>query len=97
MTRKEATSLLKSRVDLIKSNYPEIDDYCEALEMAVEALKQEPCEDCISREALLTSLEEPMNWTDSEAEIQQQRDYEGFIELVKSMPSVVEHTIQGRK
>ena len=69
----------------------------EALDMAVEALKQEPCEDCISREALLTSLEEPMNWTDSEAEIQQQRDYEGFIDLVKNMPSVVEHTIQSRK
>ena len=69
----------------------------EALDMAIKILEQEPCEDCISREALLTSLEEPMNWTDSEAEIQQQRDYEGFIELVKSMPSVVEHTIQGRK
>ena len=70
MTEKEATALLKSRVDLIKSNYPEIDDYCEALEMAIEALKQESCEDCISREALLTSLEEPMNWTDSEVQTQ---------------------------
>lgn len=50
--------------------------------------QQQPCEDCISREALLDNLEEPMNWTDSEAEIQEQRDYEGFIELVKSMPSI---------
>jgi len=48
----------------------------------------EVAKDCISREALLKNLEEPMNWTDSEAEIQEQRDYEGFIELVKSMPSV---------
>lgn len=55
---------------------------------AIQALEQQPCEDCISREALLKNLEEPMNWTDSEAEIQEQRDYEGFIELVKSMPSV---------
>lgn len=53
MTRKEATSLLKSRVDLIKSNYPEIDDYREALEMAIEALEKEPCEDVISRQAVL--------------------------------------------
>ena len=47
-----------------------------------------PCEDCISREALLTLLEEPMNWTDSEAEIQEQKDYENFVALVKSMPIV---------
>ena len=53
-----------------------------------EHLEQQPCEDCISREALFKNLEEPMNWTDSEAEIQEQRDYEGFIKLVKSMPSV---------
>lgn len=53
-----------------------------------EVEESQPCEDCISREALLKNLEEPMNWTDSEAEIQEQRDYEGFIELVKSMPSV---------
>ena len=45
-------------------------------------------EDCISRQALLDKLEKPMNWTDSEAELQEQRDYEGFIELVKSMPSI---------
>lgn len=56
MTREEATSLLKSRVDLIKSNYPEIDDYCEALEMAIEALKQGTCKDCISRQEALNAI-----------------------------------------
>lgn len=60
----------------------------EALEMAIKALEQQPCEDCISRRALLDNLEKPMNWTDSDAELQEQRDYEGFVELVKSMPSV---------
>lgn len=50
---------------------------------------QQPCEDCISRQALLDKLEKPMNWTDSEAELQEQRDYEGFVELLKSMPSVI--------
>lgn len=50
-----------------------------------------PSEDCISREALLNSIEEPRNWTDSEAEIQEQKDYENFVALVKSMPSVTPH------
>lgn len=62
MTKEEATALLKSRVDLIKSNYPEIDDYCEALEMAIEALKQEPCEDAISRQAVLDLMRSLTRW-----------------------------------
>ena len=54
--------------------------------------EQQPSDDCISREALLNSIEEPMNWTDSEAEIQEQKDYENFVALVKSMPSVTHKT-----
>ena len=42
MTREEAIALLESRRDLIKSEYPEIDDYREALDMAIKALEQEP-------------------------------------------------------
>ena len=71
-------------------------DRKEALDLAIEVLEQQPCEDCISREALLDKLEEPMNWTDSEAEIQEQRDYEGFIELVKSMPSITPSRPKGK-
>ena len=53
MTREEAKALLESRRDLIKSDYPEIDDYREALEIAIKALEQEPCEDTISRQAAI--------------------------------------------
>jgi len=42
MTNEEAIALLESRRDLIKSDYPEIDDYREALDMAIKALEQEP-------------------------------------------------------
>lgn len=42
MTNGEAKALLESRRDLIKSDYPEIDDYREALDMAIKALEQEP-------------------------------------------------------
>lgn len=55
-----------------------------------------PCEDCISREVLLKSIEEPMNWTDSEAEIQEQRDYENFVALVNSMSPVTPQPKIGR-
>lgn len=38
MTREEAITLLQSRLDLIKKDYPDIADYAEDLEMAIEAL-----------------------------------------------------------
>ena len=78
------------------NHYYEIMMRIEAFDMAIKALEQQPCEDCISREALLDKLEEPMNWTDSEAELQEQRDYEGFIELVKSMPSITPTRPKGK-
>ena len=71
-------------------------DMAEVFDLAIKGLEQQPCEDCISREALLDKLEEPMNWTDSEAELQEQRDYEGFIELVKSMPSITPTRPKGK-
>ena len=58
MTREEAKALLESRRDLIKSDYPEIDDYREALEIAIKALEQKPCEDCISRQAAIDKFEQ---------------------------------------
>lgn len=74
MTREQAYNYLKS------SGMTE-----EQIETVINAFT---CNDCISRRALLDNLEKPMNWTDSEAELQEQRDYYGFIDLVESMPSV---------
>ena len=73
----------------------EIHDNCKKC-IEFSNFEPQPFEDCISREALLDKLEEPMNWTDSEAEIQEQRDYEGFIELVKSMPSITPSIPKGK-
>ena len=53
----------------------------EALEMAVEALKQEPCEDCISREDALMAL--TGEWTELTDEI-----IHRFIKRIKSLPPV---------
>lgn len=51
MTREDAIHIL---IDLINPN----DDSEEAVEMAISALEQEPCEDAISRRALLDKLNE---------------------------------------
>lgn len=96
--RKEALDLairaLEQQQDKVIHNHPCEDCYYNDGDVHAECvvcdkpLEQQPCDDAVSRQALIDKLETPMNWTDSEAEIQEQRDYEGFIELVKSMPSV---------
>ena len=53
MTNKEAINFLQSKIDLIDKYYPDVKDYREALVIAIEALEQKPCEDCISRQAVL--------------------------------------------
>lgn len=46
--------------------------------------------DYISREAVLKIIEyaQSMNWTDSEAEIQAETDYDFFREMIKAQPAV---------
>ena len=41
MTNEEAIKFLQERTELINSDYPEIEDYKEALEKAIEALERE--------------------------------------------------------
>ena len=41
----------------------------------------------IDREQLLEQIEEPMNWTDSEAELQEQADYQAFKNMVENAPT----------
>ena len=49
----------------------------------------EPCEDAISRQALLKLMgEEPFNWTDSDKELQEVEDYRNFRNMVEQLPSV---------
>lgn len=45
--------------------------------------------DLISRSALLKAIEEskPLNWTDSESEIQADFDYKCFADMVKNQPT----------
>lgn len=61
MTRKEAAERIKA---ILKECTADEDAVCyvtsydaDALDMAIKALKQEPCEDCISRQAAIECLE----------------------------------------
>lgn len=58
-----------------------------------DMVENEPCEDAISRAALLEELgEEPFNWNDSPEELQEVRDYQWFRSLVENAPSVIPKT-----
>ena len=51
MTREEA---IKELTELLPEEY--LSEYADAIKMGIEALEQEPCDDCISRQAALNSL-----------------------------------------
>ena len=68
MTREEAIKLIQNLIDQMNENgYAEIDSFHEdALLMAVKALEQEPCEDAISRQAVLDiAKSSKLNWIDN--------------------------------
>ena len=56
MTPQEAIAFLQGRIYLIDKYYPQIEDYREALVLAIKALEQEHCEDAISRKALIERI-----------------------------------------
>jgi hypothetical protein len=56
MTNQEAIKLLS--MGRLAYNEVEAKAFCEAYNMAIEALKKEPCEDAISRQAVLDAIEE---------------------------------------
>ena len=55
MTREEAIKMLKSKLD---GNTDTSYEWAETVRMAIQALDQQPCEDCISREDLKRKLQE---------------------------------------
>ena len=55
MTREEAVKVIENRDSIM--DYCESAQLGEALEMAIKALEQEPCDDAISRQALLAYIE----------------------------------------
>ena len=72
MTREDAIAFFR---DMNECTYGNL----EALDMAIEALKQEPCADCVSRQVMLDALEKWWNCKTEEDDI---------YEIIKTMPPV---------
>lgn len=57
MNREQAIKIIKDcKEKSFKRTLYTLDEYYEALDMAIKALEQEPCEDCVSRQAMLEGL-----------------------------------------
>ena len=59
MTREEAIEIIEKNLEVSRWRYSEL--FSEALEMAIKALEQEPCEDCISRTQAIKAMDELEN------------------------------------
>ena len=57
MTNDKAIKWLKTEASYIEENVGNGKEMLEAYDMAIEALEQEPCEDCISRTELLSKID----------------------------------------
>lgn len=100
MTRKEALE----RIKIILEECIEDEDAvsyvtsydADALDMAIKALKQEPCEDCISRQAAIDVLRtcydtETVTYTNGNEYI----DYDQALDLLNSLPSAQPERMRG--
>lgn len=81
MTNEEAIYELSVNVDY---KTPQIREACQ---MAIKALEQQPCEDCISREAVLETIE-ACNSDGLKGIFCSYNDGERFKEYIKALPSV---------
>ena len=91
MTNKEASDEL---FDLMISG--EITKKNLALKMAIKALEQQSCEDCISRQTAIEAMgEQPLNWTDTPEEIAEEQMWQDHIKALKELPSVTPARAKG--
>ena len=95
MTREVAEKIVRGITDKIECNTADIDDwaefwrftreeYEEFLDMAIEALKAEPCEDCISKQSILDMLDK----IETAIEEGDGFQYDDWVEYVNEMQTV---------
>lgn len=86
MTKEKAIKMLKSKMDgHTDTSY----EWAETVRMAIKALEQKPCDDCISREETLKALMD--EWTEYDREL---IDY--LFEKIDKLPSVTPQPKVGR-
>ena len=88
MTREEAIRMLKYNSNVIhKTINGETDpNEVEALDMAIKALEQEPCDDCVKRQAVLNTLDEMDKALDIDRTVESYKEL--LTECYKNLPSV---------
>ena len=102
MNKKEAIHQLQSILDAANMddcNAKEIDALDEeAINMAIKALKQEPCGDTISRQAVLDYIYNDLGLGDEEngKDVERQMELESSYRYVKSLPPVTPKKMEGK-
>ena len=89
MSREEA---IKELTELLPEEF--LAEYSEAIRMAIEALEQKPCGDCISRDAVMHILDEVGGDFDSPREAVVPIDY--IADMVSELPFVTAQPKMGR-
>lgn len=95
----EAISLLKQYIDYNNPDIPDFYTMAEACEVVIKALEQEPCEDCISREAVENAIKHAeinftvnsdIDFTKHKREVQEIVNgiVDAQIKALKALPSV---------
>lgn len=97
MTREEAIARIKNHKIVHKMNEPRAIYISEALDMAIQALDQEPCEDCISRKAVLDYIYNDLGLGDEEngKDVERQMELEDSYRYVKSLSPVKQEPTTG--
>ena len=91
MTREEREKTIEILKELKQPTKPfiKVGDDEKAIDMAIEALKQEPCEDAISRESVIDYLTKNISITDDEGyELEGAELRESWGEHLRGLPSV---------
>ena len=83
MTREEAIKRIQDFIGWFKKD----SDVYEALDMAISALKQEPCEDAVSRDAVLNAIDK---WHENNNQLLVNDSIEDLIIDVTYLPSVTQ-------
>ena len=81
MTREDAISIMNVIVHMLEEKY-DTDRVEDAVDMAIKALKQEPCEDAIGRQTVLDIVNNPLNVR--------------LDEIIRKLPSVTPKQKMGR-
>lgn len=94
MTIDEVLNILKQYIDYDNTDIPDFYTMAEACEVVIKALEKEPCEDCVSREAVMHILDEIGGDFDSPREAVVPIDY--IADMVSELPSVMAQPKMGQ-